>query len=78
MDYGAVVYSVEILTDAGITGWGQGTGSLGESDIQRHVIGKDPFAYEVIWNALNSSGNFKNVGRPVAWILRCGILWVRR
>ena len=53
---------VEILTDAGITGWGQGTGSLGESDIQRHVIGKDPFDYEVIWNALNNSGNLKNVG----------------
>ncbi|MYC13144.1 MAG: mandelate racemase/muconate lactonizing enzyme family protein, partial [Gemmatimonadetes bacterium] len=27
---------VEISTDTGITGWGQGAGSLGESDIQRH------------------------------------------
>ena len=53
---------VEISTDAGIAGWGQGTGSLGESDIQRHVIGKDPFDCEVIWNALNNSGSLRNVG----------------
>ena len=41
---------------------GQGAGSLGESDIQRHVIGQDPFEYEVIWNALNNSGSLRNVG----------------
>ena len=54
---------VEISTDTGITGWGQGAGSLGESDIQRHVMGKDPFDCEVIWNALNNSGEFEECGR---------------
>ena len=52
----------EVFTDAGITGWGQGTGSLSESDIQRHVIGKDPFDCEVIWDALNNARNLRNVG----------------
>ena len=40
----------------------RGRGSLGESDIQRHVIGKDPFDCEVIWNALNNPRNLRNVG----------------
>lgn len=53
---------VEVLTDAGITGWGQGTGELRPSDIENHVIGKDPFEYEVIWNRLNPPRNTKNAG----------------
>ena len=53
---------VEVLTDAGITGWGQGTGPLNASDVQNHVIGKDPFEYEVIWHGLCGRRGQGNAG----------------
>jgi D-galactarolactone cycloisomerase len=53
---------VEILTDAGITGWGQGTGPLNASLVQNQVIGRDPFEVEVIWDALNGGRKQGNAG----------------
>jgi D-galactarolactone cycloisomerase len=53
---------VEILTDAGITGWGQGTGPLNDALVQSQVVGKDPFEYEVIWDGLNGGRKRGNVG----------------
>jgi D-galactarolactone cycloisomerase len=53
---------VEILTDAGITGWGQGTGPLKESLVQSEVVGRDPFEVEVIWDGLNGGRKQGNAG----------------
>ena len=44
------------------TGWGQGTAPLNDSAVQSHVIGKDPFEYEVIWNSLNTRRGGGNAG----------------
>ena len=43
---------VEIITDAGITGWGEGLTTPSQSVIDAHLIGKNPFDVEVIWNAM--------------------------
>ena len=53
---------VEILTDAGITGWGQGTGPLNASLVENQVVGRDPFEVEVIWDALNGGRKQGNAG----------------
>ena len=42
---------VEIHTDAGITGWGEGQSTPTPRTIQTHLIGADPLDTEVIWNA---------------------------
>jgi len=42
---------VEIQTDAGIVGWGEGQRALSPQSIQTHLIGADPFDFEIIWNA---------------------------
>ena len=34
---------VEIQTDAGITGWGEGQSTTSPKNIQAHLIGADPF-----------------------------------
>ena len=44
---------VEILTDAGITGWGEGASLPARRAIDNNVVGKNPFDYEVIWSALH-------------------------
>ncbi len=44
---------VEIRTDAGITGWGEGLSTPSQSAINAHLIGKDPFDVELIWNAMH-------------------------
>ncbi len=46
---------VEILTDAGITGWGEGLKAVDPSVCDR-LIGMDPTATEVIWHALYQRG----------------------
>ena len=47
---------VEVITDAGITGWGEGVTVPVRAALDAHVIGKNPFDYEVIWEALHRQG----------------------
>ena len=43
---------VEIRTDAGITGWGEGTSTPSQAAIDTCLIGKNPFDIEVIWDTM--------------------------
>jgi D-galactarolactone cycloisomerase len=47
---------VEVITDNGITGWGEGATLPARRAIDTQVIGKDPFHYEVIWEGLHKQG----------------------
>ena len=47
---------VEIITDAGVTGWGEGATVPARPALDAHVLGKNPFDYEVIWEALHRHG----------------------
>lgn len=47
---------VEVITDAGITGWGEGASLPARRAIDNNVVGKNPFDYEVIWSALHYAG----------------------
>ena len=47
---------VEIITDNGITGWGEGATVPGRRAIETHVIGRSPFDNEVIWEGLHKQG----------------------
>ncbi|HEX2826267.1 MAG TPA: mandelate racemase/muconate lactonizing enzyme family protein [Burkholderiales bacterium] len=47
---------VEIVTDAGITGWGEGASVPARRALDTHVVGKNPFDCEVIWEALHKQG----------------------
>ena len=47
---------VEVVTDAGISGWGEATRMPSRRSLDHHVIGKDPFDREPIWNGLNAFG----------------------
>ena len=47
---------VEVITDAGITGWGEGASIAPRAAIQSQIIGRDPFHYEVIWEGLQHQG----------------------
>lgn len=47
---------VEICTNAGITGWGEGTSTPSQTAIDTCLIGKDPFDIEVIWNTMHQRG----------------------
>ena len=61
---------VEIRTDNGLTGWGEGEGFPSGADIAEHVIGRDPFDYESIFDLLSHQGRSVNTA--------CGIeiaLW---
>ena len=46
---------VEISTDAGITGWGEGISTPSASAIQTHLIGQSPFETERIWEAMRGN-----------------------
>ena len=48
---------VEIRTDAGITGWGEGLSIPSQSMIDTHLIGKNPFDVELIWDAICGQGS---------------------
>ena len=48
---------VEIRTDAGIIGWGEGTSTPSQAAIDTCLIGKDPFDIEVIWNTMHQGGS---------------------
>src|SRR5512139_2479541 len=47
---------VEITTDEGITGWGEGATVPARRALEAHVIGRNPFHNEVIWEALHKQG----------------------
>ena len=48
---------VEITTDAGHTGWGEGLSVPGRRTIEAKLIGRDPFDTEVIWSDLYGLGS---------------------
>ena len=47
---------VEVITDSGISGWGEGATVPARRAIETCVIGRDPFHYEVIWESLHRLG----------------------
>lgn len=47
---------VEILTDAGITGWGEGLHAPDRAALEPGLVGRDPFDAEVIWQDLYAQG----------------------
>ncbi len=47
---------VEVITDNGISGWGEGTSVPARRAIDLTVIGRSPFEHEVIWQGLDSQG----------------------
>jgi D-galactarolactone cycloisomerase len=47
---------VEVITDNGITGWGEGAIVPTRRALDAHVIGQNPFHYEVIWEGLHKMG----------------------
>jgi len=47
---------VEVVTDAGITGWGEGPTVPARRALDAHVVGRNPFDCEVIWEALHKQG----------------------
>ena len=47
---------VEVRTDNGLVGWGEGGGALSRAEIEAHVLGKSPFDYEVIYDGLSRNG----------------------
>lgn len=46
---------VEVITDNGLTGWGEGTGDLSRLALEAHVIGRSPFEYAAIWQVLHEN-----------------------
>lgn len=46
---------VEICTDAGIIGWGEGISVPSASAIEAHLIGQSPFETERIWEAMRGN-----------------------
>ena len=53
---------VEVETDAGIIGWGEGTAAPDSAVIAHQVIGRDPFEVEAIGRAAQEAGCI-----PAAW-----------
>ena len=47
---------IEIVTDSGITGWGEGSGGLKGGTVERCLIGHSPFDVETIWHDLFEHG----------------------
>ena len=47
---------VEIVTDADITGWGEGLHAPDRAAVEAVLIGRDPFDVEVIWQDLYARG----------------------
>lgn len=47
---------VEIITDNGISGWGEGATLPARRAIDAKVVGSNPFDYEVIWEGLHQQG----------------------
>jgi len=47
---------VEVITDSGLSGWGEGTGVPARRALESQVIGRSPFDYAVIWEGLQLQG----------------------
>ena len=47
---------VEVITDNGLTGWGEGASLPTGRAIETQVIGRSPFRHEVIWEGLHRMG----------------------
>ena len=47
---------IEIVTDSGITGWGEGSGGLKGGTVEHCLIGHSPFDVETIWHDLFEHG----------------------
>jgi len=47
---------VEITTDSGLTGWGEGATVPARRALDTQVKGRNPFDYEVIWEGLHKAG----------------------
>lgn len=47
---------VEVVTDSGLVGWGEGSGAPARGDLEQYAIGKSPFDYEVIYDDLSRGG----------------------
>ncbi len=47
---------VEVVTDAGITGWGEGAIVPARRALESQVIGRNPFDCELIWEGLHRQG----------------------
>ena len=47
---------IEVKTDSGLIGWGEGSGPPSISDIEQYVIGRSPFDTEVIYDDLSNGG----------------------
>ena len=47
---------VEVITDTGLSGWGEGATVPPRRALETHVIGRTPFDHEVIWEALHKQG----------------------
>jgi len=46
---------VEVITDSGMTGWGEGATVPARRVLDAQVIGRNPFDYELIWEALHKA-----------------------
>lgn len=47
---------VELVTDNGLTGWGEGAEPLSQHELDTHVVGRDPFHARRIWLDLYNQG----------------------
>lgn len=47
---------VEITTDSGLTGWGEGATVPARRALDAQVMGRNPFDYELIWEGLHKAG----------------------
>jgi D-galactarolactone cycloisomerase len=47
---------IEVRADNGLVGWGEGGGNPSSEEIETHVIGKNPFDSEVIYDNLSRGG----------------------
>ena len=47
---------VEVKTDNGLIGWGEGSAVPSQRDIENHVIGRSPFEYERIYDDMSPRG----------------------
>ena len=47
---------IEVRTDNGLVGWGEGSGAPDQGALETHAIGESPFDYEVIYDGLAQGG----------------------
>lgn len=47
---------VEVITDSGLVGWGEGSDQVKRSAIEACLIGRNPFEYAAIWQDLYEQG----------------------